>query len=132
MSAISQFARQYKIELSGILAWVLFTFAALRLIDICISQSLWVYFGVYSLCSLMYTWYFSVYYRPHFTFLRFLFIILIFNIGIHLSDFTYDQVVYLREEGMRLAGRIFFAVINLIFSTFSYFIIRIVHKSNQQ
>jgi hypothetical protein len=113
------FKNTYKIEITGVIAWALFSFATIKFIHIYIDTVL-SHLLTYGICSLIFLLYFFTYYRSNFGLKKFLFLMLAFNIGFHLLDATYLWLINIREFDYDLGAMITMILADLFLCFFVY------------
>jgi hypothetical protein len=119
---IRSFLTTYKVELTGIPSWGLFTFAASSLATVFIS---WPFAGLvsYNLCALISLLYFFSYYRRAFTMGKFF----IFFAGLSTTNialhFAYNQLLLLQSPDYPFFSAFLICGLNLLLLGSVYFIL---------
>lgn len=121
----------YKIEITGVIAWALFSFAAVRFIPIYIPTK-FAHLLTHNICSLVFLFYFFIYYRSEFGIKKFLFLMLAFNLGFHFFNFLYQQLLDIHGYKFELVPIIALILLNLLLCFFVYLIIIKVIKRNDK
>jgi len=113
----------YKIEITGVIAWTVFTFGALNLIPIYITSE-FIHIKVFLICSVIFLLYLFSYYRSAFSFKKFLVIMLIYNVGFCLLNLPYNHLVYFPAAEFDLSGAVITGLINLTICFVVYSVIK--------
>lgn len=121
----------YKIEITGVIAWIFFSFATVRFIPIYINTKL-AHLLTYNICSLLFLAYFFMYYRTEFSTKKFLILILIFNLGFSFLNNTYQWLVYLRKFEFDIETIVATIFINFLLWFPIYFITNQIIKRNRK
>jgi hypothetical protein len=124
---IGQFLKAYKIELSGILAWALFTFAATKLCGVYIHKpfSSLITYNVSAVLALLY---FFSYYRQEFSLNKFFIVSLSINILAQSFLVLYNWLLNLSGSGPEfdIAGLFAVLVVNMIVLSLVYSLMRVI------
>ena len=119
-----QLYRNYRIEISGLMAWSVFTTSAVKFVPIFLHFQ-WVTISTFFFCSILFLAYFFIYYRKNFTFKKFFVLNLVFSIGFLVLHYTYSNALYLYSTDIEPAFVFGVLFSNLILSLILYGAIRL-------
>jgi hypothetical protein len=128
----SKIYSNYKVEITGIISWVLFAFGAVKLWGVFLSKTFLPFLLPYNICSIIYLLYFTSYYKPDFGVKKFILLVISFNVGFYLLHFSYFWLVALERIEIPISSLIASFVINAVLCTIVYLIICAIIKNKKQ
>jgi len=118
----------FKVLTTGLFAWLLFSFGSLKLSVIYAPNSLLAYIIIYNITGILFLLYFYSYLRSKFDFKMFLILVILFNISMHLFEYTYQELLIIHRAATNNALIIFSVSTNLVLMVICYAILRRILK----
>lgn len=99
---------------TGISAWLLLAFAAIKLSVIYARNPFVAYLLAYNISSVVFLLYFIGYFKQRFGFGYLLLLVVTYNIGINILHFIYNELFLLRQPSMEFHRALASATVNLL------------------
>jgi hypothetical protein len=122
---------EHKIEITGVISWIVFTYGAIILIPIYVTKE-FTHVIIYGLCSLLFLLFFFLHYRTKFRFIYFLILILVFNIGFALLQVLYEYLIDLEPPRRDIGDTVELMLADLALCSFFYFVINGIIKQKKR
>ncbi|MCF8299158.1 MAG: hypothetical protein K9J13_16540 [Saprospiraceae bacterium] len=121
-------SQNFKVLATGVFGLLLLSFSSLKLSVIYASNPFLSYLVTYNISGLVFLFYFYAYLKSKFNFKIWVLIFAVFNIGIHVFDFIYNQLILINNTEIHFDFIIIYVVINFLTMILAYFILRGILK----
>jgi len=119
-----------EVTLTGIVAWLLFSFSAVKLAVLYTSNPRIAYYVTYNICGVLFLLYSYSYLRYRFNAIYWLAIFMVFNTGVHLVELVYKYFFLIYTPAFKVSIFITTSVINLMVLAVTYLLIRLLKPKN--
>ncbi len=118
------FSQDLRAIITGVFAWILLSFASLKLSVIYSLNPGISYLLTYNISSIIFLIYFYAYLKSKFNFKMLILLFVSYNIGIHLFELIYKELFIIYKSELNLTIIFVSVFLNLVIMLIIYFILR--------
>jgi hypothetical protein len=119
---------EIKIVASGIFAWLLLSFAMLKLGTIYAPNPVLAYVIIYNIAGIIFLLYFFAFLKKRLNFLFLMMLILIYNGGIPIFGWVYNNLILIKQPGINVALVVVCSLINIHVLLLEFLVLKLIIK----